>query len=109
MFDIEKTANKQPKLQQMLMLTKKTYSDLKKAILACTLTNFSMMLPFSATIFLIIELIKPLKGEPLNWTNLWLLYGFGIISAIIVFICLKNDYKKTYVTSYRASEETRTR
>lgn len=99
---------KTSRLQNLFMLSDKAYKDLKKAILACTLTNFSMMLPFSVSIMLIVELIKPLQGKALDWTNIWILYGFGILSAIIVFICTKNDYKKTYVTSYMASEETRT-
>ena len=43
-----------PKLQSMLMLTDKGYKDLKKAIAACTLTNFSMMLPFGVMIQVIL-------------------------------------------------------
>ena len=38
-------AKKKPRLQDMLMLTDKGYKDLKGAIGACPLTNFSMMLP----------------------------------------------------------------
>jgi ATP-binding cassette subfamily B protein len=33
--------------------------------------------------------------------------GAGIVSAILVFIANKNDYKKTYVTSYNEAEATR--
>lgn len=98
---------KKPRLQDFFMLSDKGYADLKKAIFACTLTNLSMMLPFGVSIMLIVELIKPLQGEPLDWGKLWGLYAMAIVAAIIVFICNKNDYKKTYVTSYLASETTR--
>lgn len=97
-----------PKLQYALMLTDKGYKDLKKAIAACTLTNFSLMLPFGVMMQVIMELIKPFTGGELSWSRLWLLFGLGIVAAVIVFFCHKNDYKKTYVVSYMESENTRT-
>ena len=36
---------KKSTFQDALMLTDKGYRDLKKAIAACTLTNFSMFIP----------------------------------------------------------------
>ncbi len=89
------------------MLTDKGYSDLKKAIIACTITNLSLMLPFGVTIGIFTELLKPLMGQKISWTIMWILLGAGIISAILVFIASKNDYKKTYVTSYMEAENTR--
>lgn len=94
-------------LKETLMLTDKGYSDLKKAIAACTLTNFSLMLPFIVTIQLFAELIKPLMGQDLSWNTMWALLGLGIVAAILVFLASKNDYKKTYVTSYMEAEQTR--
>ncbi len=96
-----------PKLQAALMLTDKGYRDLKGAIAACTLTNFSMMLPFGVMLQVILELVKPLSGGTVSWGRMWLLFGAGIAAAVIVFLCNKNDYKKTYVTSYLQSESTR--
>jgi ATP-binding cassette, subfamily B, bacterial IrtB/YbtQ len=89
------------------MLTDKGYKDLKKAVFACTLTNLSMMLPFFVTIQLFAQLLNPLLGNPLEINQLWLLLGAGIAAAVIVFIASKNDYKKTYVTSYMEAENTR--
>ena len=97
-----------PKLQNALMLTDKGYKDLKKAIAACTLSNFSLMLPFGVMLQVIMELIKPLTGGELSWNRLWLLFGLGLVAAVIVFLCHKNDYKKTYVVSYMESENART-
>lgn len=95
------------KLKEFLMLTDKGYKDLKKAVFACTLTNLSMMLPFFVTIQLFVLLLNPLMGTPLETNQLWLLLGAGIAAALIVFIASKNDYKKTYVTSYLEAESTR--
>ncbi|GAB6087221.1 ABC transporter ATP-binding protein [Alkaliphilus crotonatoxidans] len=96
-------------LKDKLMLTDKGYKDLKKAIGACTLTNLSLMLPFGITIQIFRELLKPLMGAEISWARLWSFFGLGIIAAILVFLANKNDYKKTYVASYRESEATRTR
>lgn len=96
-----------PKLQSAFMLTDKDYRDLKKAIAACTLTNFSMMLPFCVMVRMFMELIKPLTGGEISWNRMWLLFGAGILAAVIVFLCNKNDYKRTYVVSYTQSESTR--
>ena len=96
-----------PKLQSAFMLNDKDYKDLKKAIAACTLSNFSMMLPFGVMIQIFIELIKPLTGGAISWNRMWLLFGAGIAATVIVFLCNKNDYKKTYVVSYSQGESTR--
>ncbi len=96
-------------LKEKLMLTDKGYSDLKKAIAACTLTNLSLMLPFAVTIQIFAELLRPLMGGELSLTRLWILFALGIAGAVLVFLASKNDYKKTYVTSYMECEATRTR
>jgi ATP-binding cassette subfamily B protein IrtB len=83
-----------PKLQALFMLSDKGYSDLKKSIAACTLTNFSLMLPFTVIIQMILQLIKPLQGESISWGTMWLLFGLGVVAAVIVFLCSKLDYKK---------------
>jgi len=95
------------KLKELLMLTDKGYKDLKKAVFACTLTNLAMMLPFFVTIQLFVQLLNPLTGKPLDIEQLWLLLGAGVAAALTVFIASKNDYKKTYVTSYLEAENTR--
>lgn len=96
-------------LKEKLMLTDKGYSDLKKAIAACILTNFSLILPFAVTIQIFAELLKPLMGEEISWIKMWSFFGVGIIAAVLIFLANKNDYKKTYVASYMESEAARTR
>ncbi|HWQ71760.1 MAG TPA: ABC transporter ATP-binding protein [Desulfitobacteriaceae bacterium] len=95
------------KLKEVLMLTDKGYSDLKKAIAACTLTNLALMLPFIVTIQIFAELLKPLMGQEISWTMMWILLMCGIVAMILVFLASKNDYKKTYITSYLEAETSR--
>ncbi len=97
------------RLKELLMLTEKGYRDLKKAIFACTVTNLSLMLPFGITIQIFTELLKPFMGKEISWSKLWIYFGAGIVAALFVFLANKNDYKKTYVTSYKEAEATRIR
>jgi ATP-binding cassette subfamily B protein len=96
-----------PRLKNALLLTDKGYADLKKAIAACTLTNLALMLPFAVTIQVFAELLKPLMGGEISWTMMWVLLGCGVVAAVLVFLASKNDYKKTYVTSYLEAETSR--
>lgn len=95
------------RLKSFLMLTDKGYSDLKKAIAACTLTNLALMLPFIVTVQIFSQLLRPLTGKTLEPSVMWLLWGCGILGAVLVFLASKNDYKKTYVTSYLEAENSR--
>ncbi len=97
------------KLKEKLLLSEKGYSDLKKAIAACTVTNLSLMLPFGITIQIFAELLKPLMGGEISWTRMWIYFGLGLIAALLVFLAHKNDYKKTYIASYMEAEATRIR
>ena len=98
------------KLQKALFLSDKGYADLKKAIFACTLTNLAMLLPFCVTVMIFSEILTPfVSGGEIQWNNIWLLWGAGIISAILVFLAAKNDYRKTYIASYKESNTTRLR
>lgn len=99
---------KKSKLKDALMLTDKGYSDLKKAIAACTLTNFSMLIPSAVMLQIIMQLLGPFTGSEISWEKIWALFAAGLVGAVIVFLCNKNDYKKTYVASYMESENART-
>ncbi|MDR1066209.1 MAG: ABC transporter ATP-binding protein/permease [Clostridiales bacterium] len=96
-----------PKLQQAMMLTDDGYRDLKKAIFACTLTNFSMLPPFFTLVQFVAELLRPFTGGAISPTKLWILFGAGIVSAFLTYLCQRNDYRKTYVVSYTQSKRTR--
>jgi ATP-binding cassette subfamily B protein len=91
----------------MLQLSEKGYADLKKAVRACTITNLSLMLPFGVTIQVFTILLRPLFGKSIEWNQMWILFAAGIVSFLLVFFANKNDYKKTYITSYMEAENTR--
>ncbi len=91
------------------MLTDKGYSDLKKAVAACTITNLALMLPFMVTIQVFAQLLMPLMAQEISWGRMWFLFGCGVAAAVLVFLASKNDYKKTYVTSYLEAENSRIR
>ena len=97
------------KLKEKLMLSEKGYSDLKKAITACTITNIALLLPSMVACLLFWELLKPFTGETISWAALWKLLGLGLVAAILVFLAAKNDYRKTYIASYKEAGTTRLR
>lgn len=98
------------KLQKALFLSDKGYKDLKKAVFACTLTNLAMLLPFCVTVMIFSEILTPVaNGGTVQWNHIWMLWGAGILSAILVFLAAKNDYRKTYIASYQESNATRLR
>ena len=79
-------------------------------ICACTLTNLTMLLPFCVTVMIFSEILTPVaNGGKVQWNHIWLLWGVGIISALLVFLAAKNDYRKTYIASYQESNATRLR
>jgi len=96
-------------LKKTLMLSDKGYKDLKKAIIACTLTYLALLLPVMIAVQLFGEILNPLMGNEISWTKLWMLFGLGVAAAMIVFLTAKNDYKKTYIASYQESGNTRLR
>ena len=95
------------KLKEFLFLSDKGYKDLKKAIVACTITNLALMLPFCVTVMLFNELLNPYVGKQIAWNHIWLLWGIGVVSAVLVFLAARNDYRKTYIASYQESNKTR--
>ena len=95
------------KLKEKLMLSDKGYSDLKKAIIACTITNLALLLPAMVACLLFWEVLKPFTGQEISWLALWKLLGVGLVAAILVFLAAKNDYRKTYIASYKEASTTR--
>lgn len=96
-------------LKETFQLSDRGVKDLKKGILACTLTNLSLILSVAVTVQIFIEVLKPLDGNEISWNRMWLLFAAGIVSAVINFLCCKNDYRKTYVSCYTAAEDSRIR
>lgn len=63
------------KLKEKLMLSEKGYSDLKKAITACTITNIALLLPSMVACLIFWELLSSCAGASYNFvclTNRWM-------------------------------------
>ena len=95
--------------RESLLLDKSAENGLKKATIACFLTSLSLMFPFMITVEIFTEVLKPLTGGNVSWNKIWVLFGLGIVSFIVVFIFSKHDYTKTYISSYNQSEANRLR
>ena len=82
---------------------------MKKAIVACTLTNIALLLPAGVTTLLFWQLLNPFYGKDISWGNMWGLLIVGIIASLLVFLAARNDYRKTYLASYKEASNTRLR
>lgn len=94
-------------LKERFLLSDQGAVNLRGAILACVISNLSLMLPFIVTVQVVTEILRPLSGEALRVDRLWLYLALGILCGLLVFMAQKNDYRKTYVASYKESENLR--
>ena len=102
-----KASTKIARLQRALALTDQGYRGLKRAVAACTLTNLALMVPFVITVMVFGTVLMRLTGRPVDWQMLWGLFAAGVVGLLAVFLCARNDYRRTYVTAYRETEATR--
>lgn len=100
-------ANGKPRVQRALALTDEGYRSLKGAVAACTLTNLVLMVPFTITVMVFGTVLMRLTGQDVDWQALWGLFAAGVVGLVAVFLCARNDYRRTYVTAYRETETTR--
>ncbi len=100
-------ANGKPRVQRALALTDEGYRSLKGAVAACTLTNLVLMVPFTITVMVFGTVLMRLTGQYVDWQALWGLFAAGVVGLVAVFLCARNDYRRTYVTAYRETEATR--
>lgn len=96
-------------MRDRLFLTERGEKELIKGIVACFITNLSLLLAVGITGRLIQEILKPLSGENVSYTILWLMFVCGCFAAGIHFICVRNEYQKTYLTCYTSASESRLR
>ena len=95
-------------LKKMLRLSDKGYDGLKKAIVACVISNLMLLLPFMVLMRVIEALVDPLTlSQPLDTRRLWELFGLGLLAAMLYFFAYCHEYDMTYTASYRECENTR--
>ncbi len=88
-------------------LSEQGYIDLKKGVLACIITNMSLVLSVAVTIGIFNEIFSSLAGKDISWNRMWMYFAGGLVAAIITFFCSKNDYRHTYVSCYSTAGESR--
>ena len=94
--------------KKILMLSDIESRNLNQAIIACSISNLSLMLPFVILLQIIILLIEPLTNQiPVNIYYLWMMACLGGVSAILFLLCYKREYKKTYTNAFSQAANTR--
>ena len=104
-------------LQKLLGLSDEGHKNFKRAVWAVVVSNLCLFLPFVVIIQTIITLLEPLMngasggaaslGTALDRNRLWILLGLGLIAAVLYFAAYRSEYRKTYTTAYRESEQIR--
>lgn len=94
--------------KKLLMLSDAENKNLNQAIIACIISNLTLMLPFVILLQIIILLIKPLTDQiPVNINYLWIMAGAGVVSAVLFLFCYKREYEKTYANAVSLAANTR--
>lgn len=94
--------------KRLLMLSDTGSKNLRQAIIACTISNLTLMLPFIILLQVIVSLITPLTSHlVVNKSYLWLMIGLGILSSLLFLFCYQREYKKTYANAFGQAANTR--
>lgn len=97
------------KLQDMFQISNEATRDLRKGIIACTITNIVQLLSVAVVVLVFLEILHPLEGYEISWSYLWMLFGMGVVIMVVSYLCSRNDYRKTYLSCYTAAEDSRIR
>ena len=94
--------------KKILRLSDTESKNLHQAIIACTISNLTLMLPFVILLQIIILLIKPITDHiPVDIGYLWMMAGAGVLSAVLFLLCYKREYEKTYANAVSLAANTR--
>jgi ATP-binding cassette subfamily B protein len=95
-------------LKKLFRMTDEGYSNLKKAIVACVISNLVLILPAIVILDLMQTLVAPLmNGQPLDTGRMWMLFGAGVVAAILYAFTFAVEYDRTYTTAYKESTNIR--
>jgi ATP-binding cassette subfamily B protein len=96
------------RIKELLGLSEEGYKDFKRGVLACVLTNLTLLPSFAVIIAVIITLLESLiEGRGPDAGRLWLLFGAGVAAAALYFFAYRSEYRKTYTVAYSESEKIR--
>ncbi|MDR0785426.1 MAG: ABC transporter ATP-binding protein/permease [Treponema sp.] len=95
-------------MYKLLGLDEEGRKAFNRAVIACVLTNLSLLLSFAAILQIITLLLEPLAvGSALDATKLWIYFGLALGAALVYFLAYSNEYDKTYTAAYNESEKIR--
>lgn len=94
-------------IKRFLLLSDQSWRNMKKAITMSTFSHFSMILLSLVTTFAFWHILQPFIDGKIEWRNLWLLFGLGILAFAVVFLIHLAEYNLTYIAGNRASSEKR--
>jgi len=94
-------------LRKQFALSKQGAKDLIKAILACTITDISLMFPVGILYMLLKNFISPLLGNETIAPSFWLYSGISVLILGVIFALQYIQYNKTFLASYKESANKR--
>ena len=95
-------------IKKLLQLSEEGWRNFTRAVIACVLTNLTLLLPFGVIIHVITLLLGPLAGgSALETAALWRALVLGAAAALLYLFALRYEYRKTYMTAYSESEQIR--
>lgn len=94
-------------IKNFLLLSDEAWRNMKKSLIASTISHFSMVLLSMVTSFAFLEILQPFIGGATDWNRLWLIFGAGCIAALIIYLLHVWEYNLTYLSGNCASAEKR--
>ncbi|MGH4121909.1 MAG: ABC transporter ATP-binding protein [Clostridium sp.] len=94
-------------LKKLFALSEQGARDLVKAIISCTITDISLMMPVGLLYLLISELVGPIMGSKKVEPNLWFYIGASVMILLVIGIFHYIQYNATFLASYKESANKR--
>ncbi|MDR0411557.1 MAG: ABC transporter ATP-binding protein/permease [Treponema sp.] len=95
-------------MYKLLGLDKEGCKAFNRAVIACVLTNLSLLLSFGVILQIISLILESVAAEAVPDSNkLWIFFGLAVGAAVLYLAALRNEYSKTYTAAYNESEKIR--
>ena len=95
-------------INKLLGLSQEGGVSLRRATIACAISNLSLLVSSIIALQIITALLEPLvSGKALDVQKLLLLLAAALGGAALYFFAYRNEYHKTYTAAYTESEKMR--
>ncbi|MHB8065290.1 MAG: ABC transporter ATP-binding protein [Ruminiclostridium sp.] len=89
--------------KKIFALSEQGSKDLIKAIIACTLTDITLMLPVVLLYMLLKDFVSPILGGEKVSSNIGVYLGFSVLILAVLLILHLIQYNATFLASYTES------